>query len=101
MKQWFPEINHHAPNIPIILVGTKLDLKEDQKTVDDLKLKRMDVVKYPDALKCQQDIGARKYIECSALTQRHLKLVFDEAIRYDSQHSTPRVNLVVLRKSRR
>src|ERR1700722_18080431 len=27
--QWAPEIKHHAPGIPIILVGTKLDLKED------------------------------------------------------------------------
>lgn len=97
MKQWFPEINHHAPNIPIILVGTKLDLKEDNDTVESLKQKRMAPVPYPEALKCQQDIGARKYIECSALTQRHLKLVFDEAIRYDTKHPTS----VVLRESRR
>jgi Ras-related C3 botulinum toxin substrate 1 len=27
LAQWYPEICHHAPNIPIILVGTKLDLR--------------------------------------------------------------------------
>jgi Ras-related C3 botulinum toxin substrate 1 len=27
--KWIPELRHHAPNAPIILVGTKTDLRED------------------------------------------------------------------------
>jgi GTPase SAR1 family protein len=23
-EQWIPELRHHAPNVPIVLVGTKL-----------------------------------------------------------------------------
>jgi Ras-related C3 botulinum toxin substrate 1 len=84
MRQWFPEINHHAPNIPIILVGTKLDLREDPQTLESLRQKRMEPVSYDEALKCAKDIKAHKYLECSALTQRNLKSVFDEAIRYDN-----------------
>ncbi|MCJ1260827.1 Rho GTPase protein rac1 [Lobaria immixta] len=79
--KWFPEIEHHAPNVPIILVGTKLDLREDKDTMDALKQKRMEPVSYEQALMVSKEIRAHKYLECSALTQRNLKSVFDEAIR--------------------
>lgn len=79
--QWYPEIDHHAPNIPIILVGTKLDLREDPATLESLRQKRMEPVSYDQALICAKEIKAHKYLECSALTQRNLKSVFDEAIR--------------------
>ena len=82
--KWFPEIEHHAPNVPIILVGTKLDLREDRATMDSLRSKRMEPVSYEQALQVSKEIRAHKYLECSALTQRNLKSVFDEAIRYDS-----------------
>lgn len=79
--QWFPEIDHHAPSVPIILVGTKLDLREDPATLESLKQKRMEPVSYDQALIIAKEIKAHKYLECSALTQRNLKSVFDEAIR--------------------
>ncbi|CAO3653486.1 unnamed protein product [Cunninghamella echinulata] len=79
--KWYPEISHHAPNIPMILVGTKLDLREDPETVERLKQKKMSPISYTQALQMAKDIGAEKYLECSALTQKGLKNVFDEAIR--------------------
>lgn len=82
--QWYPEISHHAPNVPIILVGTKLDLREDPATQESLRQKRMEAVTYEEARQVALSIKAHKYLECSALTQRNLKAVFDEAIRYES-----------------
>lgn len=81
MLQWFPEIEHHAPGVPIILVGTKLDLREDRATAEALRAKKMEPVSYEQALSVAKEIRAVKYLECSALTQRNLKSVFDEAIR--------------------
>lgn len=79
--KWWAEVNHHCPNTPIILVGTKLDLRDDPETVNKLKEKKLDVVQFSSGLQMCKDIGAVKYLECSALTQKGLKNVFDEAIR--------------------
>lgn len=77
-SQWWPEISHHAPNIPIILVGTKLDLREDPETIGKLRDRRMQPISYPSGVQMARDIGATRYLECSALTQKGLKGVFDE-----------------------
>ncbi|KAJ2162410.1 Rho GTPase protein rac1 [Coemansia sp. RSA 552] len=79
--KWYPEISHHAPNVQMILVGTKLDLREDKATVDRLREKRLAPISFSQGAQMQKDIGAAKYLECSALTQKGLKNVFDDAIR--------------------
>ncbi|XP_077133376.1 ras-related C3 botulinum toxin substrate 2 isoform X1 [Ranitomeya variabilis] len=79
--KWFPEVRHHCPSTPIILVGTKLDLRDDKETIEKLKEKKFSPVSYPMGLALAKDIESVKYLECSALTQRGLKTVFDEAIR--------------------
>lgn len=81
MKQWFPEIEHHAPGVPIILVGTKLDLRENEDIRRQLAARKMAPIQYEQAVAMAKEIKAVKYMECSALTQRNLKGVFDEAIR--------------------
>jgi Ras-related C3 botulinum toxin substrate 1 len=42
LSKWGPEIMHHTggnPDIPIFLVGTKVDLREDEITMRDLASK--------------------------------------------------------------
>ena len=75
------EVHHHCPNVPCIVVGTKLDLREDKATIDRLSEKRLAPVTHQQGMQLAKEIGAIKYMECSALTQSGLKAVFDEAIR--------------------
>lgn len=79
--KWFPEIQHHAPGVPFILVGTKLDLREDRETIQRLSEKRQTPISSADGQGLASELDAYKYLECSALTQAGLKQVFDEAIR--------------------
>jgi len=80
-SKWWPEIQHHAPGVPIILVGTKSDLRNDQSMIQQLSAKGMTIISAEEATQRADEIGACKYLECSALTQEGLKNVFDEAIR--------------------
>lgn len=79
--KWFPEVSHHCSQTPIILVGTKLDLRDDPAQIDKLKQRKQLPITYAQGLALAKEIGAVKYQECSAMTQRGLKNVFDEAIR--------------------
>ena len=79
--KWYPEVSHHCPNTPLLLVGTKLDLREDTETINRLREKNLAPVSFEQGMQKQKEINAVKYMECSALTQKGLKQVFDEAIR--------------------
>jgi len=76
-RKWVPEIRHHCPDVPFLLIGTKLDLRHVENTDEQPK----ELISKEDALKTAKDIGAVQYMECSALTQKGLHDVFDEAIR--------------------
>ena len=47
-EKWVPEIRHHCHNVPIILVGTELDLREDTEKIEKLKRhERLAPITYP------------------------------------------------------
>ena len=76
-----PEIDHHAPVVPFLFVGTKLDLRDDAETRNKLQSKGLEPIRPEQGDQMKADLGAAKALECSALTQNGLKNVFDEAIR--------------------
>lgn len=80
-EKWLPEVRHHCPNTPIVLVGTKLDLKNDKETIEHLKEKKQTPISFHRGLAKAEEIGAVKYLECSARTLKGVKTVFDEAVR--------------------
>lgn len=58
-SQWYPEVRHHCPNTPIILVGTKLDLRDDKDTIEKLKEKKLTPITYPQGLAMAKEIGMK------------------------------------------
>ena len=70
---WYREISGHCPNAPLILVGTKLDLRDDKRY-------RKGATTYKEGSSLARRIGARKYIECSSETLYGLNIIFQEAV---------------------
>lgn len=69
-SKWLPEIRHHCPDVPIVLCGTKTDLRG----------KDTNPITQQEGEALAKKIKAVTYVECSAMTRDHLKDVFDEAI---------------------
>ncbi|KAI9192881.1 hypothetical protein LWI28_028921 [Acer negundo] len=95
--QWMPELRRFAPNVPIVLVGTKLDLRDDSRYLVDQM--GSNVVTSAQGEELRKQIGAAAYIECSSKTQQNVKAVFDTAIKVVLQ--PPRRKEMVARKKRR
>uniref|UniRef100_A0A8C6WN39 Cell division cycle 42 n=1 Tax=Neogobius melanostomus TaxID=47308 RepID=A0A8C6WN39_9GOBI len=57
-----------------------IDLRDDPSTIEKLAKNKQKPITPETAEKLGRDLKAVKYVECSALTQRGLKNVFDEAI---------------------
>eukprot|EP00729_Bicosta_minor_P013660 gene13660-15005_t len=79
-EKWVPEITHHCPRTPFLLVGTMQDLRDDPTMIGKLDKNKQKPVTYEQGVDTAKQLGAAKYVECSALTQKGLKNVFDEAI---------------------
>jgi small GTP-binding protein len=71
--KWVPEIRRYSsPEKPLILVGCKVDLRNDPESLERLSEKKLAAITYDQGLKMQKEIKAVAYIECSAVEMTRL-----------------------------
>ena len=52
LLQWFPEVSHFNPRTPVLLVGTKLDLRNNAKTIEQLRQQNIEIVPIAQVVSC-------------------------------------------------
>ena len=76
-SKWHQEITQHLNKVPMILVGTKSDLRNDPETIERLKNSGQTPISYTQGLTLAKELKAVKYLECSSSTDKDLKPVLD------------------------
>ncbi|XP_059169695.1 ras-like GTP-binding protein Rho1, partial [Physella acuta] len=82
LHNWTPEVKHFCPNVPVILVGNKKDLRNDPRTIENLARSKQSPVKAKEGRAMADRIGAAAYVECSAHTKNGIHEVFEVATRH-------------------
>lgn len=73
--KWAEEALRFCPDVPIILVGLKKDTRQSKDSLQH------ELVSKEEAQQVARHIGAKKYMECSALTGEGVDDVFELATR--------------------
>ncbi|SCW03767.1 LAFE_0G17766g1_1 [Lachancea fermentati] len=81
MEKWISEVLHFCQGVPIILVGCKVDLRNDSQVIENLRANGQEPVSQAAAQEVAEQIGAVEYIECSAKTGYGVREVFEAATR--------------------
>lgn len=74
--KWVPEVCHHAPGVPFILVCTKIDLRGDNDVIRQLHLRNEHMSTYAEGKAVAKRIGAFKYMETSSISNAGLPELF-------------------------
>jgi len=75
--KWIPELKHYMPNVPIVLVGAKADMRGNEAVEKQLAMLGEHMVTEEEGQKLAEEVGAAQYIEASALTQNNLHHLFE------------------------
>lgn len=70
-------------------MGTQIDLRDDATQIEKLAKNKQKPSSFEMGERQAKELRAVKYVECSALTQKGLKNVFDEAILAALEPPTP------------
>ncbi|CAG8740690.1 3825_t:CDS:2, partial [Rhizophagus irregularis] len=66
---------------PVLLIGTKADLRHDISAIEELKKIHQTLVTYEEGLRVANQINAVKYLECSSKAYEGINEVFEQATR--------------------
>jgi Ras family protein A len=80
-SKWVSEVYHFCSGLPIILVGCKKDLRNNAAVIEELKKVHQKPVTYEEGKAVADQIGAYKYMECSARERDGVNEVFECATR--------------------
>ena len=95
-KKWTPEVKQFCPNVPIILVGNKKDLRNDPNTNKELGKMKQEPVKLEEGSAMADQIHAFAYHECSARSKEEVSEVFNTAARASLQFRKGRSKKCIL-----
>ena len=80
-NKWIKELKRNCSNdVPIILIGTNIDTRDNGTLLRDFKTSSKKYVSRSEGLKAALSMKAMTYIECSSKTSANVKAVFDEVI---------------------
>ncbi|KAJ3201304.1 GTP-binding protein Rho1, partial [Dinochytrium kinnereticum] len=68
-QKWYPEVNQYCHGVPIIVVGCKADRRNEIPNS----------VTYEEGRNASTRIGAKSYVECSAMLNQNVTEVFQHA----------------------
>ena len=81
-EKWLPEVVKYVPDVPLILVGTKQDLRDNKEYV---KKEGIEPITYTEGHNLANENGFESYEECSVFNEKkrakELQKVFETAIR--------------------
>ncbi|BFU26210.1 Rho family GTPase [Entamoeba histolytica HM-1:IMSS-B] len=80
--KWQPEVRQHCPNAALMMVGTKIDLRDNAAEVKKITDQGLQVISPEKGQQMADELKCVKYMECSALTRKGLKEVFETAVKY-------------------
>ncbi len=79
--KWIPELQHRCPDTPILLVGTKIDLRNNKDMLKKLEDRGSGVISKEEGEHMAKQCGCIGYIENSSKTQENLNETFDAIVR--------------------
>lgn len=78
---WIPEVRLFCPGVPIILVATKSDLREDESSIAEDRL-----ISTAEGLRLSNAVSTTAYMECSSKSGDNVYQVFQTAARAALMH---------------